>query len=183
MADSVKQSKRGPGRPPKAASHPVDVHVGARVRLRRTMLDMSQATLGEFLGLTFQQVQKYERGSNRISASKLYKLSEILDVPVSFFFDDAPEVEVPNQEPPVGSQEADPGDLWTDAEMRGFVEAYYRLTDDAVRKRIFELTKSLAAHYLAGIDEPDEEDADTDEAIEDEEDVDEDGFVRGSWSR
>jgi transcriptional regulator with XRE-family HTH domain len=69
---------------------PIDVHVGARVRLRRTLLGMSQEKLGEALGLTFQQVQKYERGVNRIGASRLFDLSRVLDVPIGFFFDDMP---------------------------------------------------------------------------------------------
>src|SRR5882762_8525140 len=68
--------------------NPTDVHVGSRVRLRRTLLGMSQEKLGEAIGLTFQQVQKYERGANRVGASRLYDLSRVLDVPVSFFFDD-----------------------------------------------------------------------------------------------
>src|SRR5579863_6200992 len=68
--------------------NPIDVHVGGRIRLRRTLLGMSQERLGEALGLTFQQVQKYERGANRVGASRLYRLSQILDVPVSFFFED-----------------------------------------------------------------------------------------------
>src|SRR6201998_3236858 len=68
--------------------NPIDVHVGGRVRLRRTLLGMSQEKLGEAIGLTFQQVQKYERGANRIGASRLFDLSRVLDVPVSFFFDD-----------------------------------------------------------------------------------------------
>src|SRR5215469_4848440 len=68
--------------------NPIDVHVGSRVRLRRTLLGMSQEKLGEAIGLTFQQVQKYERGANRIGASRLYDLGRVLDVPVSFFFDD-----------------------------------------------------------------------------------------------
>ena len=74
------------------ASHPnpIDVHVGGRVRLRRTLLGMSQDKLAQALGLTFQQIQKYERGANRIGSSRLYHLSQILDVPVSFFFDDMP---------------------------------------------------------------------------------------------
>src|SRR6516164_3891114 len=70
---------------------PIDVHVGSRVRLRRTLLGMSQERLGEALGLTFQQVQKYERGVNRVGASRLFDLSRVLDVPISFFFDDMPE--------------------------------------------------------------------------------------------
>ena len=69
---------------------PVDAHVGRRVRLRRTMLGMTQTKLGEALGLTFQMVQKYEKGSNRIGASRLYELSKVLGVPVSYFFDDMP---------------------------------------------------------------------------------------------
>src|SRR6476469_2603494 len=71
--------------------NPVDVHVGSRVRLRRTLLGMSQEKLGDALGLTFQQVQKYERGANRVGASRLYDLSRVLDVPIGFFFDDMPD--------------------------------------------------------------------------------------------
>src|SRR3954465_1224783 len=70
---------------------PIDVHVGSRIRLRRTLLGMSQERLGESLGLTFQQVQKYERGVNRVGASRLFDLSRVLDVPISFFFDDMPD--------------------------------------------------------------------------------------------
>src|SRR5262245_8084214 len=72
-------------------SDPVDVHVGSRVRLRRTLLGLSQERLGEAVGLTFQQIQKYERGANRIGASRMYDLAHVLDVPVSFFFEDMPE--------------------------------------------------------------------------------------------
>ncbi len=75
--------KQKPGNAP----HPVDIHVGARIRLRRTLLGMSQEKLGEAVGLTFQQIQKYERGTNRVSASRLYQFGQTLDVPVSFFFD------------------------------------------------------------------------------------------------
>ncbi len=71
--------------------NPIDIHVGKRLRLRRTLLGMSQERLGELLGLTFQQVQKYERGANRIGSSRLFELGQILDVPVSFFFDDLPD--------------------------------------------------------------------------------------------
>ncbi len=76
--------------PPEARPSPVDVHVGARIRLRRTLLGMSQERLGDALGLTFQQVQKYERGVNRVGASRLFDLSRILDVPISFFYDNQP---------------------------------------------------------------------------------------------
>src|ERR1700761_1771953 len=70
---------------------PIDVHVGTRIRLRRTLLGMSQERLGESLGLTFQQVQKYERGVHRVGASRPFDLSRVLDVPISFFFDDMPD--------------------------------------------------------------------------------------------
>jgi transcriptional regulator with XRE-family HTH domain len=70
---------------------PIDIHVGSRVRLRRTLLGMSQERLGDALGLTFQQVQKYERGVNRVGASRLFDISRVLDVPISYFFDDMPE--------------------------------------------------------------------------------------------
>ncbi len=73
-----------------AKSHPVDVHVGARMRQRRTLLGMSQEKLGTAVGLTFQQIQKYERGSNRIGSSRLFEFAKVLDVPVSYFFDEMP---------------------------------------------------------------------------------------------
>ncbi|MBL4614923.1 MAG: helix-turn-helix transcriptional regulator, partial [Magnetovibrio sp.] len=77
-------------RPPLGTPRPVDVHVGARLRQRRTLLGMSQEKLGEAVGLTFQQIQKYERGANRIGASRLYQLSNVLDVSVSYFFEEMP---------------------------------------------------------------------------------------------
>ena len=84
---------------------PIDVYVGGRVRMRRTLLGMSQGRLGDGLGLTFQQVQKYERGANRIGSSRLYRLSRLLDVPVSFFFDELPEDLVLGAGPPGASGE------------------------------------------------------------------------------
>src|SRR5579862_1779426 len=80
--------RSGRGRTPSGKPNPIDVHVGSRVRLRRTLLGMSQEKLGEAIGLTFQQVQKYERGANRVGASRLYDLSQVLDVPVSYFFEE-----------------------------------------------------------------------------------------------
>lgn len=82
---------RNRGRTATGTPNPVDVHVGSRLRLRRTLLGMSQEKLGEVLGLTFQQIQKYERGANRVSASRMYDLSRALGVPVSFFFDAMPD--------------------------------------------------------------------------------------------
>src|SRR5919112_1074553 len=86
------QSDETPDRPDREhRPSPIDVHVGGRVRLRRTLMGMSQERLGEALGLTFQQVQKYERGVNRIGASRLFDLARVLDVPIGFFFDDMPD--------------------------------------------------------------------------------------------
>lgn len=148
--------RSGRGRTPSGKPNPIDVHVGARVRLRRTLLGMSQEKLGEAIGLTFQQVQKYERGANRIGASRLFDLSRVLDVPVSFFFDDmsddtsqqSPRMMVAGLVEEVPAQfEADP---MTKRETLELVRAYYRITDPAVRKRIFELAKALASASEAG---------------------------------
>src|SRR5690349_12335677 len=95
MSMTQSQSSRRRGSPQKDIPNPIDVRVGARLRLRRNMLGISQEKLGEMIGLTFQQVQKYERGANRIGASRLYELSRVLDVPVSFFFDDTDPVRAP----------------------------------------------------------------------------------------
>ncbi len=120
--------------------------VGSRVRLRRNMLGLSQEKLGEAIGLTFQQVQKYERGTNRISASRLYQLSRVLDVPVSFFFDDTDSVRAPAipdgfSEPP--SEGFEP-DLLGKHETVALVEAYYAIDDAPVRHCLFALAKALA---------------------------------------
>jgi transcriptional regulator with XRE-family HTH domain len=127
---------------------PIDVHVGSRVRLRRTLLGMSQEKLGEALGLTFQQVQKYERGVNRIGASRLFDLSRVLDVPIGFFFDDMPpEMGGDKNRRFTGFQETQDGfedDTLHRRETLELVRAYYRITDPAVRKRVFDLIKSLA---------------------------------------
>ena len=129
--------------------HPTDVHVGSRVRVRRTMLGMSQAKLAELLGFTFQQVQKNEWGTNRIGSSRLFELSKVLDVPVSFFFDDMPpEVSGERRGRPVGMSKAQDAVHEADAlakrETLEFVRAYYRIKNDEARKRLFALTKSIA---------------------------------------
>ncbi len=136
------------GRPPRAGSdgkgHPIDIHVGQRVRLRRTLLGWSQEKLAQALGLTFQQVQKYERGANRIGASRLFDLSRVLDVPVSFFFDDMPG---DSASPTRGAAEA-PIDYDADPmarrETRSLVDAYWEISEPDLRRRVFELTKALA---------------------------------------
>ncbi|MDG5497250.1 helix-turn-helix transcriptional regulator [Niveispirillum sp. BGYR6] len=140
------RGRRGGGRPKLGKPNPIDVHVGARVRLRRTLLGMSQEKLGEAIGLTFQQVQKYERGANRIGASRLFDLSRVLDVPVSFFFDDMADPESgENTSAPSAMPEAGEPDPMAKRETLELVRAYYRITDPGVRKRIFELTKAVAS--------------------------------------
>ncbi len=119
----------------KEGPHPIDVHVGHRVRLRRTLLGMSQTALGEALGLSFPQVQKYEKGTNRISASKLWQLTQILDVPVSFFFDDMPA----DRAGPAPSGNGQDPDVLLKRETLEFVRAYYRITDPSARKQVYEL--------------------------------------------
>ncbi len=128
---------------------PVDVHVGRRVRLRRTMLGMNQTKLGEALGLSFHMVQKYERGKSRISASRLYDLSNVLNVPVSFFFDDMPpEVSGERRGRPVGMSKAQgaayEADTLAKRETLELCRAYSRIKSDKARKRIVELTKTIA---------------------------------------
>src|SRR5712671_2327965 len=110
---AMHQQTRRPGRQKGDKPSPIDIHVGSRVRLRRNMLGLSQEKLGGAIGLTFQQVQKYERGANRIGASRLHDLSQVLDVPVSFFFDDTDPVRVPAipagfAEPAAEAFDADP---------------------------------------------------------------------------
>ncbi len=130
---------------------PIDAHVGKRIRLRRTLLGMSQERLGEALGLTFQQVQKYERGVNRVGASRLFDLSRALDVPIGFFFDDLPErLSGPamrrgfaEQQAVFGGGQAAADDALNRRETLELVRAYYRITDLSVRKRVFDLIKSL----------------------------------------
>ncbi len=130
---------------------PIDVHVGARIRLRRTLLGMSQERLGEALGLTFQKVQKYERGVNRVGASRLFDLSRVLDVPISFFFDDMPDSLSNAYGGSAGRRSAafpDHSEGFGDdtlnrRETLELVRAYYRITDPAIRKRVFDLIKSM----------------------------------------
>lgn len=127
---------------------PIDVHVGSRIRLRRTLLGMSQERLGDQLGLTFQQVQKYERGVNRVGASRLFDLARVLDVPISFFFDDMPDGLVGSSSrraPGVPeTPEAIADDTMTRRETLELVRAYYRIADPNQRKKLFELVKAMA---------------------------------------
>src|SRR5579872_4865318 len=150
---AMQQQTRRPGRQKGEKPNPIDIHVGSRVRLRRNMLGLSQEKLGEAIGLTFQQVQKYERGANRVGASRLHELSRVLDVPVSFFFDDTDPVRAPAipggfAEPPAEAFESDPLRRRESIEL---VEAYYAIDDVAVRRRLFDLAKALAAESAEGV--------------------------------
>jgi transcriptional regulator with XRE-family HTH domain len=111
---------------------------------------MSQEKLGKALGLTFQQVQKYERGANRVGASRLFELSRVLDVPVSYFFDDvSPETAAQARQHAMGFAEENPApyepDPMAKRETLQLVRAYYKITDPKVRKRLFDMTKALGA--------------------------------------
>jgi transcriptional regulator with XRE-family HTH domain len=149
MLKSKTLKRRARKRLPAGVPNPVDVHVGNRLRLRRTLLGLSQEKLGEAVGLTFQQVQKYERGANRIGASRLYQLSLILGVPTAYFFDDVPrdlktvEGQVARGLHDVGKPrpKADP---MTKRESLQLVRAYYRISNPAIRKLLLEMVKACA---------------------------------------
>ncbi len=124
---------------------PIDVHVGGRVRLRRMLIGMSQEKLGEALSLTFQQVQKYEKGANRIGAGRLFRIAQLLGVSVQFFFDDAPGAQAGSR---MGFSESDPTPMLMDfvntPEGIHLNRAFAGVRDPAVRKRIVDLIKALA---------------------------------------
>jgi transcriptional regulator with XRE-family HTH domain len=146
----AKRQRKSSGRmASKGFPNPIDVHVGTRIRLRRTLLGISQERLAEAIGLSFQQVQKYEKGANRVGSSRLYDLARILDVPLSYFFGEmsagvsaqTPSALMKTKQQPANAHEADP---LAKRETLEFVRAYYKITDPAVRKRVFELTKAVA---------------------------------------
>ncbi|MFQ0815048.1 Cro/Cl family transcriptional regulator [Brucella anthropi] len=128
----------------KKKPNPIDVHVGSRIRLRRNMLGLSQEKLGENLGITFQQIQKYEKGTNRVGASRLQAISAILNVPVSFFFEDAP-----GSSPQAGFAEDNEAtyvvDFLNSNEGVQLTRAFTKISDPKVRRKIIDLVKSLAA--------------------------------------
>jgi transcriptional regulator with XRE-family HTH domain len=127
----------------KKKPNPIDVHVGARIRLRRNMLGMSQERLGESLGITFQQIQKYEKGTNRVGASRLQAIARILSVPVAFFFEDAPGRE---GTPGMAEEATDyVAEIPNTAEGMQLNRAFVRISDPKVRRRILDLVKVLSA--------------------------------------
>ncbi len=129
----------------KKTPDPIDRHVGSRVRMQRILMKMSQEKLGEALGLTFQQVQKYEKGTNRIGASRLQQISKTLNVPPSFFFEGAP---TPDNAAPPGFADDSPAqyvvDFLSTAEGIHLNRAFAKIKDPKVRKRVIDLVTALA---------------------------------------
>jgi transcriptional regulator with XRE-family HTH domain len=130
----------------KKAPNPIDKHVGSRVRMRRMMLGMSQEKLGDALGLTFQQVQKYEKGTNRIGASRLQQISQILKVPVAFFFEGAPHLA--GGPVPEGIEHAPSpayvSDFLATSDGLSLTKAFMRIPDAKLRRRIVDLVQQIA---------------------------------------
>lgn len=132
------------------AYHPIDVHVGNRMRQRRSLLGMSQTALGKAVGLTFQQVQKYERGANRMGASRLFEFAAVLDVPIAYFFDELPTGAVHT---PLRKGSANPDrairvrpelDMLSQRETLTLVRAYYKVRPDALRQKLLGLIRGLS---------------------------------------
>lgn len=148
----VKNRKSSRGRTPDGSPNPIDVYVGARVKMRRSLLGMSQEKLGELIGLTFQQVQKYERGLNRISASRLFDISKVLEVPISFFFEEMDE-QVADLSPRMlagaSGLSEEPVlfdyDPMTKKETLELVRCYYMIPDRKMAKKLLELIKTMAS--------------------------------------
>jgi transcriptional regulator with XRE-family HTH domain len=133
------------GRENKKKPNPTDVHVGSRIRLRRNMLGMSQEKLGETLGITFQQIQKYEKGTNRVGASRLQAISEVLGVPVAFFFEDAPAHNVAAHGLAEDASATLTLDFATSSEGLQLSRAFVKIRDVKVRRKVLELIKALGA--------------------------------------
>ena len=154
ISDLVSSSEKDSMEKNARRANPIDAHVGGRVRLRRMLLGMSQEKLADQLGLTFQQVQKYEKGINRIGASRLFELSQLLGVGVAFFYEDAPSAN--------GGVAATPGfaeapsenyivDFLNTREGLDLNRAFMRITDPKVRRSIIELVRTLAGEADQGL--------------------------------
>ncbi len=151
----IAPKKSSRGRTPLGEPNPVDVHVGNRIRLRRTLLGMSQERLASLLGLTFQQVQKYERGMNRVGASRLWDISKVLEAPISFFYEDMDKV-VANQSPRMFNivdesntmmredEEEYIVDPMQKQETIELVKAYYKIPNRKAAKHLFDLIITMS---------------------------------------
>jgi transcriptional regulator with XRE-family HTH domain len=140
-------SERMAGKKP----NPVDAHVGSRVRLRRMLLGMSQERLGESMGLTFQQVQKYEKGVNRIGASRLFQISKVLDVPVQFFFEEAPYTGDGNAVRGMAEPDSEAFilEFLNSREGLELNRAFVKICDAKVRKSVVDLVRALSGSSSA----------------------------------
>lgn len=127
----------------KKVPNPIDRHVGSRVRVRRMVAGVSQEKLGDALGLTFQQVQKYEKGSNRISASRLQQIANMLEVPVSFFFEGAPTGDMPTGGFSDAAANSYVSDFMSSSDGVQLTKAFVRIKSPAVRRRIIDLVEAL----------------------------------------
>jgi len=128
----------------KGVPNPTDTHVGNRVRMRRLMLDMSQTKLGDALGLTFQQVQKYEKGTNRIGASRLQQISQILQVPISFFFEGAPRLRGARNKNEEAPSPRYVSDFVATSDGLALTKAFMRIKEPTVRRYIVKLVQQIA---------------------------------------
>ncbi|MHA6262808.1 helix-turn-helix domain-containing protein [Arenibacterium sp. CAU 1754] len=124
-------------------THPVDVHVGKRVRHRRWLIGMTQQQLAEQVGIKFQQIQKYETGANRISASRLWDIADALDVPVAFFFEGLDEEQSQEHAGAENPKSNVPADLMGDKEALDLVRSYYAIPENQ-RRRLFDLARVLS---------------------------------------
>ncbi|MEM6383357.1 MAG: helix-turn-helix transcriptional regulator [Pseudomonadota bacterium] len=134
------------------APNPIDAHVGARLRMRRMMLSISQERLGEALGVSFQQVQKYEKGTNRIGAGRLQEVAHHLQVPISYFYD-----EMPGAQKQTGFAETGVSyvsDLLTTSDGVDLTRAFLKIKDAKVRRRVVDLVKAIADQEDPGADKP-----------------------------
>ena len=153
--ETKKTRKSSRGRTPSGQPNPIDVHVGNRIRLRRTLLGLSQEKLAALLGLTFQQVQKYERGMNRVGASRLWDIGKVLEVPIEFFYEDM-DSNVAKQSPRMFSipeekmeylQEEQPkfnDDPMQRKETIELVRAYYKIPNRTAAKHLFDLIVTMS---------------------------------------
>jgi transcriptional regulator with XRE-family HTH domain len=131
----------------KKAPNPIDKHVGSRVRMRRKMLAMSQTQLADALGLTFQQVQKYEKGTNRMGASRLQQMSDILQVPVEFFFEGAPNASAPHGSNGSALSMVEIDDFVSNSDGLRLIGAFLRIDNAALRRRIVMLVQEIAGDH------------------------------------
>ena len=155
---TAKTRKASRGRTPTGQPNPIDVHVGNRIRLRRTLLGLSQEKLASLLGLTFQQVQKYERGMNRVGASRLWDIGKVLNVPIEFFYEDM-DIDVAKQSPrmfSIPNNEAEfleeEQNKFNDDPMKRketieLVKAYYKIPNRTAAKHLFDLIIAMSKTY------------------------------------